>query len=91
LLLAPLGSERDVQSNGDSHGSDLLLVVIGVRVMVRKPPCQRLPSRCFLGCVGEIVAGDDAVQLVLEPVERIALELAHPLARDAELLADRLE
>jgi hypothetical protein len=45
----------------------------------------------YLRCVREIVAGDDAVQLVLEPVERVALELPHPLTRDAELLADRLE
>src|ERR1041385_3035862 len=41
--------------------------------------------------VREGVAGAAAVELVLEPVERVALELADTLARNAQLLADRLE
>src|SRR3954447_24919059 len=47
--------------------------------------------RVSLSRACEVVRGDHAAELALEPVERIALELPHALAREAQVLADRLE
>src|SRR4051794_35741316 len=55
----------------------------------RKPP--RRAAFVVLRRAREVVALDDALELVLEPVESVALELAHALAREPELGADLLE
>src|SRR5207245_3755495 len=45
-----------------------------------------------LGRVRQVlVGGDEAFELAGQAIERLRLELAHPLARESELLADRLE
>ena len=59
--------------------------------LVREPPVGGSRHECLRRVREIVVAGDDAVELVLEPVEGVALELADTLPREAELLADRLE
>src|SRR5438445_246417 len=65
------------------------------RVATRQATPGRSPT--WLGRARQVVAaaglGDrhDAVQLVREPSQTFSLQLADALARDPELLADRLE
>ena len=68
----------------------------------RMPPCSWAATGCENGRTGKartaslgrrrlVGALRGFSELVLELRQRLGLELAHPLAGDAELLADRLE
>src|SRR5690349_17384311 len=58
--------------------------------MQRKGPPRRALSR-VLSPLGELVGVDEILELPLELLEGARLELAYPLAGDAELAADRLQ